>query len=145
MNSIKAVMMGVVAIVIVAAAVWSPVYPKDKSGDYDFRGYTPVNGSVTRDLMENTIVNSGAQATFTGNVMGNIAVMKGGTAVLKGPVTGNITNMGIVRIYGTMNGTIRNRGGEVYIYGMVTGDIYKKGGKVVIDKKASLIGTQKDE
>jgi len=145
MNCLKAVMISIMAIIVLIAAIWSPVYPKDRGGDYDFRGYTPVNGAVTRDLMENTIVNDGAQATYTGNVMGNVAVMKGGTAILKGPVNGNITNMGTVKVYGTMNGIIRNRGGEVYIYGIVTGDIYRKGGKVIIDKKATLIGEQKDE
>lgn len=143
-SSIKIIWASLTVFFIIAM-LWSPVFSEDGGDDSEFNNYTPVSGQVSRDLMENSLVKEGTQATFTGSIIGNIAVKKGGTAIIKGSLSGSIINMGTVKIYGTMNGNIKNRGGDLYVYGTVTGVIYKKGGKVTIDKNANFLGTQLDE
>ncbi len=134
----------VLVAVFVLALTANPGSAKDRSTDPEFKGYTPVSGEMSKDIMYNACVKEGTTATFTGNVFGNIGVQKGGTAIIKGTLNGNITNFGKVKIYGSAFGTLTNYGGTVDIIGTMTGEINKKGGTINIDKNGNFIGTQKD-
>lgn len=128
------------------------------AGSLEIPGSTTVNGNVTLNLGELTVlgvvngnVNSNmGEVNIVGDVNGNVEANMGqivisgnvggdvkarmGEVIVDGSVGGNLTaDIGAVSVGGNLGGDINSGFGELIINGAVAGNVYSKGGNVVIN------------
>ena len=98
-------------------------------------------GKIEGDL----VLEDGLQ--LQGMVTGNTNVKNGGTLELRGTCLRNLflEEGAEVQLYGTVVGSVTNRGGRLLIYGVVKGDVRTLAGETWIDPKAVIEGKVQDD
>jgi len=82
------------------------------------------------------------EVTLNGTVGGSIIVSDSGNLVLNGIVCQDLIleKGSIVELFGTVNGDVRNRGGEIRVKGTIMGSIYKEAGTIIIEPEGKIKG-----
>jgi len=107
-------------------------YDNKKSGDI----MRVENRKIEGDIKINE------EVTMNGTINGSAIVLKGGLLVLNGIVNQDLIleSDSKAQVFGSVNGNIYNKGGELEIHGTIMGTIHKEAGIIVIYPESNIKG-----